>query len=272
MKEINQFLGEKGKNGLTCAIIQARMGSTRLPGKMMKLIIGKPLIWHVINRATKAKFVDKVVLATTSNENNKVLIKKAEECGIESFIGSESDVLDRFYQCAKKFNARNIVRLTGDCPLIDPDIMDDVVTLFKQNKLDYASNVLPPTYPDGLDVEVFSFTALEKTWKEAKLKSEREHVTPYIWKNQKIFKRMTLKNKENLSDIRLTIDEKEDLVVVNNILKEINSDDYELNDIIKVIKEKPYLLKTNKNIKRNEGYEKSLREDYVIGEEYQHDD
>ncbi|GAH69912.1 unnamed protein product, partial [marine sediment metagenome] len=202
---------------------------------------------------------------TSIEKNNEVLIEKAKEYGIEYFAGSESDVLDRYYQCAKKFNAKNIVRITGDCPLVDPDIIDEVIALFKENKLDYASNVLPPSYPDGLDVEVFSFDALERAWKEAVLKSEREHVTPYIWKNQSIFKRMTFKNDKDLSKIRLTIDEKKDLVVINHILNELGSDDYGLDEIMEVVKKNPSILNNNKKIKRNEGYEKSLKEDGIGG-------
>jgi glutamate-1-semialdehyde 2,1-aminomutase/spore coat polysaccharide biosynthesis protein SpsF len=249
------------KNRKVVALIQARMGSTRLPGKMLAPLLDKPLITWVIERAKKAKLVDAVVLATSQEEKNKVLINAARKSGIECFAGSENDVLDRFYQCAKKFKARNIVRITGDCPLIDPQIIDEVITLFKDNELDYACNVLPPTYPDGFDVEVFSFKSLERAWKEAKLPSEREHVTPYIWKNQDLFKRMTLKNNEDLSKIRLTVDEKEDLVVVENILKKIGFDDFRLADVVRVIKDNPRLLEPNNKFKRNEGYEKSLKED-----------
>jgi len=246
------------------AIIQARMNSTRFPQKMMIQISGKYLIDRVIERVNSAKLIDKTVLATSLNKEDTVLVRRAEGLGISVFRGSGVDVLDRFYCCAKKFNAKNIVRITGDCPLIDPMIIDEVIALFKKNKLDYASNVLPPTFPDGLDVEVFSFNALAKAWKEATLKSEREHVTPYIWKNEKTFRRMTLKNKVDLSKIRLTIDEPEDMIVVNEILKELKDDDFTLNEIMEIIKKKPYILDPNKKIKRNEGYEKSLREDINV--------
>jgi spore coat polysaccharide biosynthesis protein SpsF (cytidylyltransferase family) len=165
------------------AIIQARMGSVRFPGKMLKQLGDKPLIWHVIHRVQQATLVDKVVLATSVNENNKPLVREVQSYGVDSYVGDENDVLDRFYQCAKKFKATTIVRITGDCPFSDPEVIDAVISLFQKKRLDYASNVLPPTYPDGLDVEVFSFDALEKAWKEATLQSEREHVTPYIWKN-----------------------------------------------------------------------------------------
>ena len=248
------------------AIIQARMGSTRFPGKMLKLLGDKPLIWQVVHRVQQATLVDKVVLATSINKNNKPLVQEVQSYGVDCFVGDENDVLDRFYQCAKKFKASTIVRVTGDCPFIDPEVIDAVISLFKKNALDYASNVLPPTYPDGLDVEVFSFAALEKAWKEAKLQSEREHVTPYIWKNETIFKRMTHKNKEDLSSIRLTVDEEKDLVLVNTIIQKIGKPDFLLKDIMKVIRENPAFLKINKDIERNEGYQKSLHEDHMVKE------
>ncbi|MBW2996319.1 aminotransferase class III-fold pyridoxal phosphate-dependent enzyme [Candidatus Woesearchaeota archaeon] len=245
----------------TAAIIQARMGSTRLPGKMIKLLGDKPLFWHVIDRVKKAKEVDEVVLATGDKKNNDILVEEMRKHGGIAFRGDEDDVLDRFYHCAKKFGIDVIVRITGDCPLIDSRIIDEVVILFKNNDADYASNVHPPTYPDGFDVEVFSFKALEKAWKEAKLKSEREHVTPYIWKNKEMFKCINLKNNEDLSDLRLTVDDDEDFILLDGILKKITAENYNLKEIVNTIRENPELLKINKNISRNEGYKKSLKGD-----------
>jgi len=255
---------KKSEKQVICAIIQARMKSTRFPGKTMADLAGKPVIRHVINRVKKSKSIDMIILATSKNNSNDVLEKEAKKTGVNLFRGSEEDVLDRFYWAAKKCEATTIVRITGDCPLIDPSVINDVITLFKKNKLDYASNVLPPSYPDGLDVEVFSFAALERAWREAVLKSEREHVTPYIWKNQSIFKRMTLKNDKDLSKIRLTIDKKEDLIVINRILNELGSDDFRLDDVMEVVMKNPSILDCNEKFKRNEGYEKSLKEDNII--------
>ena len=248
---------------MICAIIQARMGSSRLPGKMTELLGSKPLIWHVIDRVKKAKLVDKVVLATSVDPANNVLMQKAEEFGIKAFAGDEDDVLDRFYRCAKDAGADAVIRITGDCPFIDPDIIDGVVSLFKESEGDYASNIHPPTYPDGMDVEVFSFTALEKAWSEAKLKSEREHVTPYIWKNKDIFRQANMTNNVDLSDMRLTVDEREDLVFMNEVLKRLDGE-FTLADIVKVIRDNPDLKTINDDFERNEGYEKSLQEDKVI--------
>lgn len=165
------------------AIIQARMGSTRFPGKVLKEILGKSILWHLISRIEKAKLINEIVIATTKNEIDRPILKFAEENGIKSYAGSEEDVLDRYYQAAKKFSADPIVRITADCPLMDPEVIDSVVQFYLDNKYDYVANTLEPiTFPDGMDVEVFSFKNLEKIWKEAILPSQREHVTFYFWK------------------------------------------------------------------------------------------
>lgn len=237
------------------------MGSTRLPMKMMKLLCGKPLIWHVIHRVKQAKLVDRVMLATSEDKDNIVLVNEAKKYGIDTFIGNEEDVLDRYYQCAKEFMAEAIVRITGDCPLIDPKLIDEVISLFNKNSVDYASNIHPPTYPDGMDVEVFSLHALERAWREAQVKSEREHVTPYIWKNKELFKCVNLKNDEDLSGLRLTVDEKEDLIFLNKLLEKIDSNEYYLEEIVKIINEGHDLREIKSKFSRNEGYKESLRED-----------
>ncbi len=251
---------------MIAAIIQARMGSTRFPNKMMERVGSKPLISLVIDRVGKSTLIEKVILATTTKKDDDVLIQIAIEKNIDFFRGSENDVLDRFYNAAKKYKVDTIVRITGDCPFIDPVVIDQVIGLHLDAKSDYTSNIKPPTFPDGLDVEVFSFISLEKAWKEAKLNSEREHVTPYIWKNNKLFKIVNLFNKKDLSNIRLTIDEKEDLVLIKEIIKYINIENFTIEDIILTIENNPYMLEINNKIKRNEGYEKSLIEDKNIGD------
>lgn len=245
------------------AIIQARTGSTRLPGKMTAEIEGRPIVWHVINGVKQSARVEKIVLATTDKEEDKILLEKAQECGVESYAGSEDDVLDRYYQAARKFGGEIIVRVTGDCPLIDPEVIDKVVNAFEESGADYASNVCPPTYPDGLDVEVFSFKALENAWKNATLKSEREHVTPYITKNIGLEKMVNVENDEDLSHLRLTVDEQEDLELVREIIKRVGNN-ARLTDILLVLEENPELLEINKQYDRNEGYQKSLEADEVV--------
>jgi spore coat polysaccharide biosynthesis protein SpsF len=243
-------------------IVQARMGSTRFPGKMMVDLIGKPVIWHVLKRVKKSESVDKVILATSNNAADDILESEAKKEDVVVFRGSENDVLDRYYQASRRYNADIIVRVTGDCPLIDPEIIDDTIRFFIENKCDYVSNTDPPTFPDGMDVEVFSFDALKKAYKNAKLKSEREHVTPFIKKNKNLFKIKNLENEKDLSKYRLTLDEKEDLIVIKEILEKLeNKDNYSLLDIINVLESNKEILEKNKKFGRNEGYKKSLEED-----------
>ena len=169
------------------AILQARVGSSRLHGKVLKEVLGKPLIQHEIERIKRSKKIDKLVLATSDREEDKHLISVADNSEIESFAGSEDDVLDRYYQCARIYNPDAIVRLTGDMPIHDPDIIDKAIKIYEQNQVDYVSNTFETSYPDGLDTEIMSISALEKTYKEATLLSEREHVTPYIYNNANPF-------------------------------------------------------------------------------------
>lgn len=252
------------KNELVCAIIQARMASTRFPGKMLAEVEGKTIIHHVIDRVKKSKLVNDVIIATSKDKSNNALVKEAKQLGVNVFRGDEEDVLDRFYKAAKRFGATIIVRITGDCPLIDPEIIDIMIRFFKENNLDYASNTDPPTFPDGMDVEVFSFNALKKAWKNAKLKSEREHVTPYIRKKKDLFEIKNFENDNDLSEYRITLDEKEDLIAIKEIFKKIeNKKDYDLKDIMNVIKSNENITKINEKYDRNEGYQKSLEEDKI---------
>ncbi len=249
---------------MVTVIIQARMGSTRLPEKIFKKILAKPMLEYMIERVRRAKTIDKIIIATTTNSGDEKVVSLAKKLGLAIYRGSENDVLDRYYQAAKKFKSDIIVRLTGDCPLIDPFILDKVVSFFKKNKFDYASNTHPPTFPDGMDVEVFSFKALEKAWREAKLSSEREHVTPYIIKRPRKFRIANVENTEDLSRLRLTVDEPEDLSMVSKLAEFFsrqNKKDFGLREIVDLWHENPSLFKSNQFIKRNEGYQKSLMED-----------
>ena len=251
------------------AIVQARMGSTRLPGKVMMEISGKPMLWHVVDRARQAKRINQVVVATTTNPEDEKIIKLALEMGVKGYAGSQDDVLDRYYQTAKINRADIIVRVTGDCPLIDPKIIDKTIEFFLENNFDYVSTAhiskgeLKSTYPDGLDTEVFSFKALEKAWKEAKLFSEREHVTPYIWKNQETFRCQSLQNDRNLSHLRWTVDKKCDLKFVREVYKRLYKEGeiFLMNDVIALLEKEPQLVKINRQVMRDEGYSKSLEKD-----------
>jgi len=245
------------------AIIQARMGATRLPGKMMKDLSGQPVVAHVINRVKMAASINELWLATTIREQDNVLAVWAEEHSVRCFRGSENNVLDRYYQTALKAEADVVVRITADCPLLDYQIVDQVVNKYLEGGSDYVCNTQPPTFPDGLDVEIFSFGALEKAWKEAKLKSEHEHVTPYIWKQPKIFKIKNVNNSDDLSHHRWTLDTPEDLELIRKVVKEMSRyDGYcGLECILQIIEKHPDWQEINSKYMRNDGYQKSVEED-----------
>lgn len=248
------------------AIIQARVGSTRLPGKVLNMIEGKMVLEHVIDRVQAAKLVNEVIVATTINKEDLAIVKLCAELGIRVFCGSENDVLDRFYQAAMLYDANHIVRITADCPLMDPEIIDQVIDRHLAEHADYTSNILQETYPDGEDVEVMTFAALKKAWLEAKLTSEREHVTPYIRKNLFLFKLDSVVNAENLSNKRWTLDNKEDYEFIKGIYADLykNKKIFHMKDILAFIAKNKHLEKINHHITRNEGMLKSIREDKNI--------
>jgi spore coat polysaccharide biosynthesis protein SpsF (cytidylyltransferase family) len=213
------------------------------------------MISHIINRLKNVKFAEQIILATTKKEEDKILIEIAKKQEIFSFTGNEKDVLKRYFMCAKKFDADPIIRITGDCPLCDPKIIQKMIKIFNAKKYDYISNRIKPTFPDGLDVEIFSFKALKKSEKNAKMKSEREHVTPYIYKNSKKFSIFNVKNKKNLSHLRWTVDEKKDLKFVKKIYQEMNPKKiFFMNDVLEVLKKNPKFIEINQDIVRDEGY------------------
>jgi len=225
------------------AIIQARMGSTRLPGKvLMKSLANKTLIEILYLRLQQSKNINKIILATSKNSNNTPLIKLCQSIGLKTFQGSEEDVLERYYQAALAEKADLIVRITGDCPLIDYQLVDDVIEQFKAAKYDFVSNNNPPTYPDGLDVEAFTFETLQVAHNESKKQHEREHVTPYMKESGK-FKTQNLKNEYDYSDERWTVDEIDDYVLVKNVLEEINDIYASWQDIMELKSCFEYLIK-----------------------------
>jgi len=244
-------------------IIQARRGSTRLPDKiMMPIDENDTVLTFGINQVKSSKLIDKIIIATTELSEDDLIVKHMEKRNISCFRGNSKDVLDRYYQCAKKFNLSIIVRITSDCPLIDPLIIDNVVSHFlKNDEFDYVSNAYPiRTFPDGNDVEIFTFDALEKTWNEARKPSEREHVTPFIYTSKK-FRLGSVKNLKDLTNLRWTVDHKEDLDLILEIVKRIHHRPISMPDILKLFSKFPDLKEINKNISQNEGYLKSLKED-----------
>ena len=238
------------------AIVQARMGSSRLPGKVLKEVNGKPLIEILLYRLSQSKKIDKIIIATSKNKENDSLAKTVKKLGFDVFRGSEDDVLDRYYQAAKHYNPKAVVRITGDCPLIDPAIVDKAVDLFEKDDVQYVNNVTPPTYPDGMDVEIFSFEALEEAYKKAVSSHDREHVSTFI-RNNKNYTKSYLTNEKNYGNERLTIDEPDDLKVVSGIIDLFWPNlDFDLNNIMALKEKTPSLFIHNKNIGRNEGAKK----------------
>jgi spore coat polysaccharide biosynthesis protein SpsF (cytidylyltransferase family) len=241
-------------------MIQVRSGSTRLPKKALKKIEGKPIIWHMINRVKKIKSVEQIILITTQKKEDRIFLKIAKENGILAFQGSEHDVLDRHYQCAIQYDADPILRITSDCPLIDPLLVEKMLQIFLKNNYDYVTNREPPTFPDGLDTEIIAFSALKKTTKYAKMSSEREHVTSYITKNSNKFKIFNYRNKKDLSHLRWTVDEKRDLDFVKKIYFQMKPKTlFSTNTVLKILAKEPSLLRINQGIIRNEGHAKSLK-------------
>lgn len=244
-------------------IIQTRMGSTRLPGKVLKnLEDDKPVLYFVLKQLQECKMIEKFVIATTTLEEDSKIVDYSKELGIDCFRGSSENVLERHYQCAKKFSMSTIVRIPSDKPLIDPTIVDKTIEFFKEKSLDYVTNFFSkPAYPSGSEVEVFSMNGLENMWKNAKLPSEKEHVTDYFMNHKNDFKISHIANSEDLSHMRWAIDRKEDLELVRKIVSRIQKRPILMNDIVNLLKNDLELIKINENVSRNEGELKSMKKD-----------
>ena len=258
------------------AIIQARMSSSRLPGKVLKKIKQKPMLHYVIKQVKASKMVDEIIIVTTTEKEDNLIVNFCLKNEIKCFRGSNLDLLDRYYNCAKKYNCDPIVRVTSDCPLVDPEVIDKTISEFLKKKYDYISNNLEKikgkwensmcNYPQGMTVEVSSFKALKKAWNEAKKPSEREHVFPYIQFNPKKFNVNSIKYHKDLSHIRCTVDRKSDLKFVRKIYDLIPDKKYiSISDIEKVIKKNPKLISINNKIPFDEGYQISLIDDKKEG-------
>ena len=251
MKEKNIKI-KRNKKNKTTAIIQARMTSTRLPGKVLMDIEGKPMLWRVINRLRFSKKIDDIILAIPDTKENDILEEFIKKNNIKYFRGSEKDVLSRYYEAAKKNKCNTIARITSDCPLIDPKIVDSVIKKYLNSSADYTSNTLKRTFPRGLDIEVFNFKVLEKAYKEAKQFYQREHVTPYIYENPEKFRLINVKNKSNLCFMRWTVDEKKDLEFVREIYKKIypKKKIFYMKDIVAILRKYPKLMKINEKVRQ----------------------
>ncbi len=249
-------------DGPTVAIIQARMGSSRLPGKSMAEIEGRPMLWHVVQRVKRASLVDRVVVATSINRADDAIADMCKHDGIPCYRGSENDVLDRFYGAARAEKAAWVVRITADCPLIDPEVIDRVVRRFQRGDLDYASNAMVRSYPDGLDTEVFSFSVLERAWHEAAKTSEREHVTPYLRSEKFRTANVESDSTSLYQHYRWTVDELQDLEFIRAVYRAMRDKGaFGMKDVLELLEKSPGLDKMNSEIVSNRGYYKSLFED-----------
>lgn len=252
------------------AITQARYGSTRLPAKILKEVNGITLLEYHLRRLLKSTKIDKLKIATTGEEGSKFIVEIADKLGIEYHKGSVDDVLARFYETASPEKPDYVVRLTSDCPLIDPEVVDNLIDFTVNSDYDYVSTD-PESFPDGLDVEVFKFSALERAYKKANLKSEREHVTPYIWKNGTacggiMFKSFKFKNSAgnyNANDYRITLDEPEDFEVIKNLIEVLGAQRPWIEYINYLVSHRE-VYDINSRFGNNEGYEKSIKNDEII--------
>ena len=248
------------------ALIQARMGSSRFPGKVLADLSGRPMLWHVVKRVRQARNVDKVVIATTNEAADDPIAQFCAQEGIDCFRGSEQDVLDRFYRAAKASGADVVIRITADCPLIDAEVIDRVIARFELGDCDYACNVIRYTYPDGLDTEVFSFQALERAWREAGKPSEREHVTPYLRTGK--FRTANVESEAPVSPAkyRWTVDHPADLEFVRRVYAEFSKNGkFGFREVFDLLKERPDLATIQAETITNEGYYKSLYQQATAG-------
>lgn len=245
------------------------MSSSRLPKKVLRKIGEKPMLHYVIKQTLASKMIDEVIIATTNEKIDDSIVSYCKENKIKVFRGSKNDLLDRYYQCAKKYDCDPIIRITSDCPLIDPHVIDRVIKKFDKNSFDYVANNIEKihgkwenstcNYPQGMTVEIASFKSLKKAWKEAKKPSEREHVFPYIQFNSKLFKVSNLKMRKNLSNIRCTVDRFNDLKFVRLVYQKLgNQKIITIKDIKKIIEKEPKLILINNKTPFDEGYKKSL--------------
>lgn len=245
------------------AILQARMSSSRLPGKVLMPLLGKPMLARQIERVQRSRRIDQLVIATSTEPADDPIESLSKELSVSCFRGSLEDVLDRFYQAAVPLHPDYIVRLTADCPLADPEVVDAVIGYCIDKSYDYASNALEPTFPDGLDVEAFRFGCLREAWSEAKLPSEREHVTPFIYRRNRRYRIGSYKGNADLSLLRWTVDEPADFELVARIYAALypRNPAFTTRDVLDYLDANPALKSLNAGLRRNERLDDSLNAD-----------
>jgi spore coat polysaccharide biosynthesis protein SpsF len=245
------------------AILQARVSSSRLPGKVLLPILGQPMLARQVERVQRARLFGALIVATSIDPSDDPIEALCKERQIVCFRGSLDDVLDRFFRAAEPLQPDHVVRLTGDCPLADPELIDRVITFHIQGGFDYTSNAIEPSYPDGLDVEVFRFACLGQAWKEALLPSQREHVTPFLHTQPGRFRIGSFRGPVDLSHLRWTVDEGKDFELVEKIYGLLYPQHplFDMNDVLILLEKYPELKDMNSKYVRNEGLRKSLAED-----------
>lgn len=234
------------------AIIQARMSSTRLPGKVLKELYGINVLEHVVNRVISAKQIDNVIVATTNLDVDLAIINECQKIGVDYFVGDSDNVLQRYYEAARYFNAQTIIRITSDCPCISPNIISQMIESYLIKQPDYLSNTIQRSFPRGLDVEMFSFVALEQAYKNATKEYEKEHVTPYIYQNPDKFKIESFHSEIDNIKYRWTLDTEEDWQLIEKIYSYLYKNNYifEYEDILDLFVRYPDLIKINQHVEQ----------------------
>jgi spore coat polysaccharide biosynthesis protein SpsF len=245
------------------AVLQARVSSTRLPGKVLKPILGVPMLEHHLERLSEVRCIDRLIVATSIQPDDDPIVELCRRRKVECFRGKLDDVLDRYYRAVESYRPDAVVRLTGDCPLADPEVIDEGIEYFCNDDYDYVSNCVERTYPIGLDAEIFRFEALRQAWREAQLPSEREHVTPFIKNHPERFVLGQFKNDIDLSHHRWTVDEPEDFEFVRAVYQALylQKPRFSMHDILYLLERQPELTRINYHIVHGAGYQKSLNED-----------
>ncbi|MDB4442757.1 glycosyltransferase family protein [bacterium] len=248
------------------AILQARITSQRLPSKVLMTILGRPMLELQIERILRCKKIDQLIVATSINQEDDPIDTLCKKMEISCFRGDLANVLDRFYQAARRYRPQHVVRLTGDCPLTDPMLIDELIEFYLARKCDYASNCQEPTLPDGLDAEIFTFETLAQTWQEAKLPSHLEHVTQFMYSQPQRFTIASYKYHQDLSRYRWVVDEPEDLEFVRKIYEKLypSNPEFRTQDIVALLKRNKKLVEINQRFKRNEGIQQSIEKDRLF--------